>query len=120
MKKKSTRFTILILSLSVTILLVIGAVVFLALKGGLLSTVNTRETQSEVANNDETTHIVSEQPDTEPIINEPSTNATIESGPIESDTVIRLRKARSSGRMNERECGRLFRMRKKKRIWMLP
>lgn len=87
MKKKSTRFTILILSLSVTVLLVIGAVVFLALKGGLLSTVNTRETQSEVANNDETTHIVSEQPDTEPIINELSTNATIESGPIESETV---------------------------------
>ena len=87
MKKKSTRFTILILSLTATILLVIGAVVFLALKGGLLSTVTPNETKTEIAINDDTTSFTDELPETEPDTEEPSSEVAIPSEPIESETV---------------------------------
>jgi spore coat protein CotH len=60
MKKKSTRFMVLIISLVVTGLLAIGAIVFFAVKGGVLPFGGTDETKALISLNSDTTEASSD------------------------------------------------------------
>ncbi|MBO4476853.1 MAG: CotH kinase family protein [Lachnospiraceae bacterium] len=67
MKKKSTRFTILVISLVLTVLLVVGVLIFLAVKAGVLPIGNDHETKSVAVLGDKTTQAPPvEASDTEP------------------------------------------------------
>ena len=83
MKKKSTRFMVLIIGLAVTVLLVVGVLLFLAIQGGILPIGGTHETKPVVAYNDETTQALPVEttipdPDTENVPSETAEPADTE------------------------------------------